>query len=48
MKAKIDFERDGDELRIIRRYGKIDQAFRVPLEDLPEIIQILIRFVKEA
>ena len=48
MKAKIDFEKDGDELRIIRHYEKASQCLRVPMEDLGDIIQILIRFCKES
>ena len=48
MKAKIDFEVNGDELRIIRHYEKVSQALPIPLADLPEVIKILIRFVKES
>jgi hypothetical protein len=47
MKAKIDFEVDGDELHITRYYEKSGITLRVPLADLPEVIKILARFVKE-
>ena len=48
MKAKIDFEVENRELKITRYYGTQGFAIRLPLEDLPEVVQILLRFIKEA
>ena len=47
MKAKIEFAKNGDELRITRYYEKVGQSLSVPMDDLSEIIRVLIRFETE-
>jgi len=47
MKAHIDVTRNGDEIRITRYYDKVGQTLPIPIEDIPELTTILLRFLVE-